>query len=94
MSIPADGLMAQVPPGLPFVMPIGAPSGRKAFAPRAPKPVPRTVDTTSCQKLCCSEASFKLERARSSAPQLSRACNDIKQVDCMRWLGENHDLLL
>ena len=36
-------------------------------------------------------ASFKLERARSSAPQLSRACNDIKQADCMRWLGENHD---
>ena len=33
-----------------------------------------------------------LERARSSAPQLSRACNDIKQAYCMRWLGENHDL--
>jgi hypothetical protein len=50
-----------------------------------------TLSKPSCQTLCYSKASFKLERARSSAPQLSRACSDIKQADCMRWLGENHD---
>jgi hypothetical protein len=42
--------MAQMPPRLPFGMPRSRPSGRKAFAPRAPKPVPRTVDTTLLPK--------------------------------------------
>ncbi len=50
-----------------------------------------TLSKPSCQTLCYSKASFKVERARFSAPQLSRACSDIKQADCMRWLGENHD---
>jgi hypothetical protein len=91
LSSTTDGRMAQVPPRLPFGMPIGGPSWRQHRPPRARKPVPRTADPPSCRKLYCFRASFKLERARSSAPQLSRACNDIKQADCMRWLGENHD---
>ena len=57
------------------------------------KPVPPTQSTqASCQSFYLFRASCKVERARSSAPQLSRACNDIKQGDWMRWLGENHDL--
>ena len=59
LSIPADGRMAQVPPRLPFGMPRSRPSGRKAFAPRAPKPVPRTVDTASCQKLLLLEGQLE-----------------------------------
>ena len=94
LSSTYDGLMAQMPPGLPFGMPIGAPSGRQHCLPRAPNRCHAQWTHASCQKLTCSEASFKLERARSSAPQLSRAFNDTKQADFMRWLGENHDLLL
>ena len=50
-----------------------------------------TLSPGSCKKLYCSQASIKVERARYSAPQLSRACDDIKQAYSMRWLGENHD---
>ena len=72
--------------------PTGGPSWRKASS----QGLENRCHAQSTQppvKVYCLRASFKLERARSSAPQPSRADNDTdtKQAGYMRWLGENHD---
>jgi hypothetical protein len=90
-GVRADGLMAQMPPGLPVSVPRSRPSGHNIVLPGHSNTSQDTPPRPSGQKLTAPQASLKLERARSSAPQLSRACNDTKQADSMRWLGENHN---